>query len=208
MRGLGGWKDGDGVFTNYIAHPVQGASSRYFQIQNDPAGREVEFGRNGGYWKSRLRAVGWAAFHSAQFELGPVSDASIGNVGKRKGTMVFVDLVMAPVAGLGWMIGEDALDHFVVERLERPMASIPLRRFYRVVFNPTRGFATLMRRKVPWHRDTRPLPDVWFRACHMPEGGTAWNHDVSSLLDPRLEAAGEYGLQGSSESAHLVFTAW
>jgi hypothetical protein len=208
VKGLGGWQDGDGVFTNYIAHPVQGASSGYIQIQNDPAGRETKFGRNGGYWKSRLRAAGWAAVHSMQFELGPVSEASIGNVGKKKGTMGFVDLVMTPLGGFGWMIGEDVLDRFVVERLENRTTSIPLRRFYRVVFNPTQGFANLMRRKVPWHRDTRPLLDPWFGACHLPGRGTPWPQDVNPHFHPPRGEVDELGPQGSTENATLIFTAW
>ena len=31
-----GWGDGDGIFTNYVGHPMQGAIGRFIQIQNDP----------------------------------------------------------------------------------------------------------------------------------------------------------------------------
>jgi hypothetical protein len=27
IKGFGGWGDGDGIFTNYVAHPMQGAAS-------------------------------------------------------------------------------------------------------------------------------------------------------------------------------------
>jgi hypothetical protein len=32
--------------------------------------------------------------------------------------MAYVDLVVTPVAGTGWLVGEDMLDHFLIRRLE------------------------------------------------------------------------------------------
>jgi len=159
VRGVGGWNDGDSIFTNYIAHPMQGGVSGFIQIQNDPRGRNLELGKDRAYWNSRLRALGWAAIYSTQFELGPYSESAIGNVGKKKGTGGLVDLVVTPTGGLGAIVAEDWLDRFVVRKLEERAGSRGKARFYRVVFNPQRGFANLLRGKVPWHRDTRPLPE-------------------------------------------------
>jgi hypothetical protein len=208
VKGLGGWADGDGIFTNYVAHPAQGASSGFLHIQNDPVGRETEFSRDRDYWRSRLKALRWAALHSAQFELGPVSEAMIGNVGKKKGTMGFVDLVMTPVGGLGWMIGEDLLDRFVVKQLESRTASLPRRRFYRVAFNPTRGFANLLRGRVPWHRDTRPLLDPWFGACHAPGAFHAWRGDLGPGLAGEAVTSERTETASVQENAQVVFTMW
>ena len=84
VAGVQGWGDGDTVFTNYIAHPMQGGVAGFIQIQNDAHGRSAEFSRSKTYWNSRLRALGWAALYSTQFELGPISEATIGNVGNEE----------------------------------------------------------------------------------------------------------------------------
>jgi hypothetical protein len=117
IKGIRGWEDGDSVLTNYIAHPMQGGVAGFIQIQNDPDGIRREFGMNGGYWRSRFRALGWAAVYSTQFEIGPVSEATIGHVGKREGTHGYSDLVVTPLGGLGMTVLEDAVDRFVISRL-------------------------------------------------------------------------------------------
>lgn len=163
VRGIQGWDDGDPFFDNYIAHSMQGSLTGYIQVQNDPRGMRQEFGRSGAYWKSRLKAMAWNAAYSTQFEIGPISEASIGNLGKhtyrneatnRVTTgMGMVDLVVTPFSGLGWMVMEDALDRYLIKRREqrdgRP------RHFLRVLLNPTRAAANVLRGRAPWHRDTR-----------------------------------------------------
>lgn len=119
VSGMSGWGDRDPFLGNYIGHPMQGAVAGYIQIQNDPRGMSLEFGRSPEYWKSRMRATAWSAAYSAQYELGPLSDASIGNSGQKKGTKGAVDLVITPVVGLGWMLTEDFLDKYVIRSLEQ-----------------------------------------------------------------------------------------
>jgi hypothetical protein len=155
VTGTAGWSDQDAFSANYIGHPMQGAIASYIHIQNDPGGIHREFGRDPEYWRSRIRAMAWSAAYSVQFELGPVSEATIGNVGQKKGTAGAVDLVVTPVAGLGWMVTEDALDKYVIRRLEQKSQNRNLRALARSLLNPSRSFANLMRRKAPWHRDTR-----------------------------------------------------
>ena len=159
IRGVRGWGDGDSVFTNYVAHPMEGAVSGYIQIHNDPRGRKLEISNTPQYWNSRLRAMGFAALYSTNFEIGVLSEATIGNVGKKPGTSGWVDFVVTPTGGFGMIVAEDWLDRYVVRRLESRTQSTGKRRFYRTLFNPQRGFANLMRGKLPWHRDTRPLRD-------------------------------------------------
>lgn len=53
------------------------------------------------------------------------------------------------------MIGEDALDRFVIRRVERATANPWIKLAVRTSLNPTRSFANLLRGKVPWHRDDR-----------------------------------------------------
>ena len=57
VKGIRGWNDGDPIITNYIAHPMQGAVSGDFLIQNDPKGKSIEFGNNKPYWISRLMLI-------------------------------------------------------------------------------------------------------------------------------------------------------
>lgn len=151
------WSDQDGIPTNYLGHPVIGAVAGYIQVQNDPRGRDLEFEpRSARYWKSRLKALAWSAAYSTQFEIGPISEASIGNVGKTPPTMAWVDLVVTPVGGLGVMLLEDYLDKQVIARWERRGGFQA--RLYRIALNPSRAIANVLRWKRPSHRDSRPLP--------------------------------------------------
>ena len=154
VKGLKTWKDSDSTFTNYVAHPMQGAVTGYIQIQNDPKGKRASITDGSVYWKSRLKAMAWSAAYSTQFELGPYSEATIGNVGKTPGTMGYVDLVMTPTGGFAFMLAEDAFDQFVVARLER-RAGPRMMRTMRMVFSPNRTLANLLRFKKPWRRDNR-----------------------------------------------------
>jgi hypothetical protein len=155
-----GWGDGDDFLTNYIGHPMQGSVTGFIFAQNDPGGHKQEFGRNSAYWKSRLRATAWSALYSAPFELGPISEASLGNVGVHGGSLSgVVDLVVTPTAGLGWQIGEDAIDKYLIMRIEGWTRNPVVLMLARSFLNPTRSFANAMRWKVPWNRDTRP--GIW-----------------------------------------------
>ena len=150
------WRDGDGVLTNYIAHPMMGAITGYIEVQNDSQGTTQEFSASSQYWTSRLLAMAWAAAYSTQFEIGPISEASIGNVGMKTGTSGWVDFIMTPTGGLGFMLAEDAVDRYLISKWES-RSSPNRKRLFRMVLNPSRAVANLLRRKVPWHRDTRPM---------------------------------------------------
>ncbi len=152
VRSLSGWSDGGKFFTNYVAHPMQGSFVGFIQIHNDPRGMRQTFGKSGEYWKSRMKALAWSAAWSTQFEIGPISQASIGNVG-HGGKQTYIDLVVTPTVGIGMLITEDILDKYVVRRIERWSGSFLLRAFARMIFNPTRSVANIVRFELPWHRD-------------------------------------------------------
>jgi len=63
---------------------------------------------------------------------------------------------MTPVDGLGVMLAEDALDRFVVKRIERWSTRPLIRAVVRGLLNPNRSFANMMRFRLMWHRDNRP----------------------------------------------------
>jgi hypothetical protein len=151
---LRGWGDGGRFFTNYVAHPLQGAATGFIQVQNDPKGIGQRFGGSGAYWRSRLKALAWSAANSTQFELGPISQASLGNVGKAR-KLTYVDLVITPTVGTVLLVTEDALDRFVVRRIENVSDNRYLRIAARMLLNPARSCANLFRFQKPWRRDTR-----------------------------------------------------
>jgi hypothetical protein len=159
------WGDGDPGRTNYVGHPVQGAASGFIWIDNDPRAPRA-FSSDGRYWTSRLRATGWAAGYSLQFEVGPFSEASIGNVGLQPQTAGWVDHVVTPTGAFAVMVGEDALDRFIIARLERKVGSPVARAALRMFLNPSRATANVAALRSPWHRPNRPFswsshpPDV------------------------------------------------
>lgn len=158
VEGLHGWGDGDPFIVNDVAHPFEGAVAGFIEVQNDPGYRRAEFGRSEAYWRSRFRAMAFAAAFSTQFEIGPLSEASIGNVGKphrpSSGSGA-CDLVVTPVAGFGVMLAEDALDRYVTKRVDTITENRVVRLLTRSVLNPNRSFANLMRGRWPWYRDDR-----------------------------------------------------
>ena len=155
---LNGWADGDPYMINYIGHPVQGAVSGRILIQNDPRSMYMDVGYNREYGKSRLKAFGFALFYGLQFELGPISEASIGNSQPSAcchHPTSYVDLVITPTVGMGWLVGEDLADRYFMGYLERRTRNRPLIIAARTFSNPSRSMANILRIKWPWYRDTR-----------------------------------------------------
>ncbi len=115
IANMHGWGDGDPFLVNYVGHPMQGAVTSFLWQHNDRAFRDVEFGRNSRYWKERLRGMAFSYVYSVQFEIGPLSEASIGHVQHLYPQVGFVDHVITPTIGTGWTIAEDALDRKVIQ---------------------------------------------------------------------------------------------
>ena len=220
LSNLGGWEDGGRFFTNYIAHPLQGAASGFIQIQNDPKGIRQQFGGSKRYWTSRLKAMGWSAAMSTQFELGPISQASIGNVGKAR-KLTYVDLVVTPTVGAALIVGEDMLDRFVVRwsnTNEQPLSAHAAR----MLLNPSRSCANMLRFKKPWHRDTVGNPACageshpvrcrgssnntqQFGGTHM---SVARVTEISSTSEKSFEDAMQMGIARAVKTLRNVKSAW
>jgi hypothetical protein len=162
IKGIRGWKDGDSGLTNYVGHPMQGSATGRIFVNNSDTARKQVFGFSKAYWVSRLKAMAWSAAWSLQFEIGPISEASIGNVGsfEKNGhsTGAYVDLVVTPTVGTGLLIAEDAVDKYIlrnwIERRAggRMTTSVKILRSF---LTPTTAFSNLIRWKLPWYRDTR-----------------------------------------------------
>jgi hypothetical protein len=157
VRWPGQWQDTDSWQVNYIGHPMQGAAAGYIWLEHDPKSTRDEFGRSIAYWSSRWRSVAWSAAYSVQFEVGPLSEASIGNVGMNPKTTGWVDYVVTPAGGLAILVAEDALDRFLVRRIEAHTQNHFYRASIRMIFGPARALANAAMGKMPWQRDTRTL---------------------------------------------------
>jgi hypothetical protein len=159
VRALDHWDDEGPVGVNYVAHPLMGAMSGRLLLNNDARGRVVR-PKDAGYWGSRFRALAFSAAYSAQWEIGPLSEAMLGLSPKKEGV---VDLVITPTVGFAWMLAEDALEEHLVRRIER-RGNPTLTRVSRMVFSPSRMLANVAGLRAPWHRTDRGLDDEFERA--------------------------------------------
>jgi len=157
IKNLDHWSDGGKWFTNYVAHPLQGSVSGRILLQNDAGAKAITFNQDG-YWKSRMQAMGFAFLYGLQFEIGPISEATLGLNPEKEG---LEDLVITPAVGTAFLVGEDVVDRYAIQAIEERTANKYAIRLSRMVMNPTRMFANLLRFHKPWHRDDRGLMDMY-----------------------------------------------
>jgi hypothetical protein len=150
------WEDTDAWWVNYLGHPIHGAAAGYIWLDHEPHA-PADISLSGAYWSSRGRATAWAAAYSLQFEVGPLSEASIGNVGMRPQTTGWVDHVVTPVGAFGLIVAEDALDRYLVKWMEERIGNRVFRALLRLALNPGRTLSNSSTGRAPWHRDGRPL---------------------------------------------------
>jgi hypothetical protein len=152
------WNDGDSWPVNYIGHPIHGAASGFIWLDHEPGAHDPRLGFSKSYWASRGRATAWAAAYSLQFEFGPLSEASIGNVGMHPNTTGWVDHVVTPLGALGFMVIEDSVDRFLIARIEALTQKEWLRKLSRAALNPSRSLSNAAQGRALWDRVGRPLP--------------------------------------------------
>ena len=174
-----GWNDGDPNWYGYVGHPIQGALTGFIQIQNDPASEKLEFSKTKAYWWSRFKAALWNAAYSTQWNLGPLSEVTFEKYGtKDRGPWNYngtypcthhcltgvgqIDIVMTPLGGTGWLIGEDFLDNKIVRRVEDATQSHFLIDTVRCALNPIRGGANILHGEAPWYRASRDVKKIAF----------------------------------------------
>ena len=146
------WGDGDSRLVNYIGHPIHGAASGFIWLDHEDGAHDPRIGFSKAYWSSRGRATAWAAAYSLQFEFGPLSEASIGNVGLRPNTTGWVDHVVTPAGALGFLVAEDALDRYLIRRVESSTDNRVLRAGIRILLNPSRTLSNVAQGRAPWAR--------------------------------------------------------
>jgi hypothetical protein len=174
-----GWNDGDPNWYGYVGHPIQGALTGFIQIQNDPSSRTVEFSKTKAYWWSRFKAALWNAAYSTQWNLGPLSEVTVEKYGTKDRApwnyngsypcfhhcltgVGQIDIVMTPLGGTGWLIGEDFLDKELVRRVENATQNHFLIDTVRCALNPVRGGANILHGESPWYRSSRDVKRISF----------------------------------------------
>jgi hypothetical protein len=151
---LRGWSDSDHFMAPYVGHPLEGSIFGFIQRQNDPEYRLVQWGDGREYWISMLRSMAYSAVWHTQWKIGPISEASIGNV-MLHASPGFITLVDTPTLGFCTMLTEDAADRYVIMGLENRTSNRAVIILARSFLNPGRTFANLMAFRPPWVRDTR-----------------------------------------------------
>ena len=165
-----GWNDGDPNMYGYVGHPIQGVAVSYIYLQNDPRSENLQFSRTKAYWQSRFRATVWNAVYSTQWNIGPLSEMTVEKYGthwrspwNQDGTWPCntkhcytgvgqIDLVMTPIGGMGWLIGEDFLDRYVTRRVEASTPNRVLIDITRIGLDPIRCGTNMLHGQRPWYR--------------------------------------------------------
>jgi len=159
------WKDDDPFGVDYIGHPMMGAVTSSIYEQNDPKQRALMYENSQRYWMGRLRAMAYSAAYSAQWKIGPASEASVGNTGinyyirARDGVYTnetgMQDFFFTPIGGLAWNVGEDAIDRFILSRVRHGTRNKWLL-LASSLSTPGKSAANVARFRAPYYRD----PDV------------------------------------------------
>jgi hypothetical protein len=156
IAALRGWSDNDTFMAPYVGHPIEGSIFGFIERQNDPKYRLVQWGDGRMYWISMLRSMAYSALWHTQWKIGPISEASIGNV-MLHASPGLIDLSNTPTLGFVAMVAEDTADRYLIMGLENRTANPTLIILARSFLNPGRTFANMMAFRLPWVRDTRPL---------------------------------------------------
>jgi hypothetical protein len=142
------WDDGDRMTTNYLFHPLLGSTASFVFANNHRASQETPIGTSGRYWKAKGAQGLYSFIYSLNYEIGPLSEASIGNVGLKPGEMTYCDFVLTPGIGLLISIGEDAARLHIIDRVKRN--HLYWGNTLAVLLNPTRAVANVVGGKRPW----------------------------------------------------------
>jgi len=151
---LRGWSDSDRFMAPYASHPIQGSAFGFIYRQNDPRYRNVQYGDGRVYYMSLLHSMAWAAIWHTEWKIGPVSEASIGNV-MLHASPGFICLVDTATLGTVAMFAEDVADRYLITGLENRTTNRLLIVLARGFLNPGRSTANAMALHYPWRRTTR-----------------------------------------------------
>ncbi len=157
------WKDDDPFGVDYIGHPMMGALTSSIYEQNDPKQRALTFENTPRYWKGRLKAMAYSAAYSAQWKIGPASEASIGNTGityyvrDRDGVYTnetgMQDWFITPIGGFVWNVGEDIIDRYLTSHIRHAHPHNKLLLGVSGLMTPLKSGANVSRFRPFYYRD-------------------------------------------------------
>jgi hypothetical protein len=114
------------------------------------------------YWMGRLRAMAYSAAYSAQWKIGPLSEASIGNtgintyyrpdIGRYTNETGMQDFFITPIGGLAWNVGEDAIDRYILSRIRHSTRNKWIL-LASSLSTPGKSAANVTRFRAPYYRD-------------------------------------------------------
>jgi hypothetical protein len=206
------WSDGDSFVVNDVGHPLEGAAYGRILLQNYPKSY-AQIGLQNGYWKTRLQSLAWMTLWSTQFEIGPLSETTIGNQGGfyySNGCGTSKACLTTPPwsaganrsTGLGGVTNNTGWTDFIItpivglgwiigeDTIDRFFVT-PIARDHRIfggrilrsALEPSRSFAALFAGKYPW---MLPAPENNFAVHQRPK--------VVKIKDPNEKPLQHYEL--------------
>ncbi len=147
------WGDKDGWEVNYLGHAIFGSAYSRIWIEQ----REPKATTKSQYFKSMGHAFVFTTIMSVQYEIGPLSEASIGNVGINPRDLGWCDYVWTPIGATLWMMAEDAIDKYFLTFVDKHVPFVMARTAARLILNPGHMLANVSQNRLPWYRQGRPL---------------------------------------------------
>jgi len=147
------WNDGDSWQVNYLGHAIHGAAAvRIWMDQREPKATS-----KGQYLKSMSHAFLFSVLFSVQYEIGPLSEASIGNVGIHTADTGWVDHIWTPCGAVLWAMAEDGIDKYALTWVDKHVPFLMARAAARMILNPGRMLANVSMNRTPWYRADRNI---------------------------------------------------
>jgi len=173
------WSDGDNFLVNDVGHPLEGAVYGRLFLQNDPKsfvqiGRhngywktrlqslawmtfwstqfevgplsETDIGNQGGFYYSNGCGTSKACLTTPPWSAGTNRWYGLGGITNNTG---WTDFIITPIVGLGWIVGEDTIDRYIVTPIAREHRILG-GRVLRSALEPSRSMAALFAGKFPW----------------------------------------------------------
>ncbi len=147
------WGDKDHWEVNYIGHAISGGAFARVWIEQ----RERKTTTAPQYFKAMGRALIYTTAFSIQYEMGPMSEASIGNVGLNPADLGWSDYIWTPLGGILWTMAEDAADKYVLTYIDKHVPFMMAKAAARMILNPSRMLANIGMNRTPWSRYGRDM---------------------------------------------------
>jgi hypothetical protein len=147
------WGDKDHWQVNYIGHAISGGAFARIWIEQ----RERKATTASQYMKGMGRALIYTTIFSIQYEVGPMSEASIGNVGLNPDDLGWSDYVWTSIGGILWTMAEDAADKYVLTYIDKHVPFVMAKAAARMILNPSRMLANIGMNRTPWSRYDRTM---------------------------------------------------